>query len=149
MMPTSITSEQCQAARRKLVQQVEQGAPVSGAWRLCPIPIHRTTVYRPLKRIQREDAHAFINGRHRCPVKLRGEILAFLTDDCQSHPSASSPELQSFLVERFGLGVEHQSTEPGASCSWFESPVGATRKKPKTGMMIASGFHEQAGGFSC
>lgn len=105
MMPTSITPEQRQAARREVVRQVKQGTPVSEARRLCPIPMHRTTVYRLLKRTRREGEQAFIDGRHGHPVKLRGEILTFLTDYCQSHPSAPSAEVQSLLAESFGLSV--------------------------------------------
>ncbi len=104
-MQMPVTPEQRQAAKRELVRQMKQGTTVSDARRLCPVPMHRTTVYRLLKRTQREGEQAFTEGRHGHPVKLRGEILTFLTDYCQSHPSAPSAEVQSLLVERFGLSV--------------------------------------------
>jgi transposase len=104
-MQTPVTPEQRQAAKREMVRQVEQGTTVSDARRLCPVPMHRTTVYRLLKRTQREGEQAFIEGRHGHPVKLRGEILTFLLDYCQSHPSAPSAEVQHLLAERFGLSV--------------------------------------------
>lgn len=104
-MQTSVTPEQRQAAKREMVRQVEQGTTVSDARRLCPVPMHRTTVYRLLKRTQREGEQAFIEGRHGHPVKLRGEILTFLLDYCQGHPSAPSAEVQHLLAERFGLSV--------------------------------------------
>jgi hypothetical protein len=53
-MQATLTPEQRLEARREIVRQVEQGTPVSGARRLCPIPMHRTTVYRLLKRTERE-----------------------------------------------------------------------------------------------
>jgi transposase len=93
-MQMPVTPEQRQAAKRELVRQVKQGTTVSDARRLCPVPMHRTTVYRLLKGTQREGEQAFIEGRRGHPVKLRGEILTFLTDDCQSHPSAPSAEVQ-------------------------------------------------------
>lgn len=92
-MQTAVTRDQRQAARREMVRQAESGIPVSDVCRLCPIPMHRTTVYRLLKRSQQEGERAFIDGRHGHPVKLRGEILAFLLDFCQRHPSASSAEV--------------------------------------------------------
>ncbi len=104
-MQTPITPEQRQAAKREIVRQVEQGTTVSDARRLCPVPMHRTTVYRLLKRAQREGERAFIEGRHGHPVKLRGEILTWVTDYCQSHPSAPSAEVQHLLAERFGLSA--------------------------------------------
>ena len=130
-MQTPITPEQRQATRREMIRQVEQGTTVSDARRLCPVPMHRTTVYRLLKRTQREGEQAFIEGRHGHPVKLRGEILTWVADYCQSHPSAPSAEVQHLLGSALWPLSERQSTEPGASCSWLESPVGATRKKSR------------------
>lgn len=67
--------------------------------------MHRTTVYRLLKRSQQEGEQAFIDGRHGHSVKLRGEILIFVRDYCQRHPSAPSAEVQHLLAEHFGLSV--------------------------------------------
>jgi transposase len=102
---TPVTPEQRQAAKREIVRQVEQGTTVSDARLHSPVPMHRTTVYRLLKRTQREGEQAFIEGRHGHPVKLRGEILNFLLDYCRNHPSAPSAEVQHLLAERFGLSV--------------------------------------------
>ncbi len=51
MMSLVVTMDQRQAVRREMIQQMEQGATASDVRRLCPIPIHRTTVYRLLKRV--------------------------------------------------------------------------------------------------
>jgi len=45
-MQMPVTPEQRQAVRRKIVRQVEHGMTATEARRLCPIPMHRTTVYR-------------------------------------------------------------------------------------------------------
>ncbi len=48
---------------------------------------------------------AFNDGRHGHPVKLRGEIRAFLLEHCQNHASAASREIQRLVAERFGISV--------------------------------------------
>src|SRR5215470_3172759 len=78
------------AARQEIVRQVELGATVSEARRRCSVPMHRTTVYRLLKRVEREGEHAFVERRHGHPVKLRREVLSFVLDYCQSHPFTAS-----------------------------------------------------------
>jgi len=79
-MQTPITPEQRQTARREIVQQVEQGATASEARMRSPVSMHRTTVYRLLKRVQREGEDAFNDGRHGHPVKLRGDVLTWMLD---------------------------------------------------------------------
>jgi len=64
--------------------------------------MHRTTVYRLLKRVQREGESGFADGRHGHPVKLRGEVLTCLMEHCQTNPSVSSAQVQRAIVERFG-----------------------------------------------
>lgn len=93
------------AARQEIVRQVELGAAASEARRRCPVPMHRTTVYRLLKRVEREGEHAFVEKRHGHPVKLRGEVLTFVLDYCQNHTSAASREVQRLVAERFGITV--------------------------------------------
>ncbi len=99
------TQQARQVARREIVRQVEQGVTASEARRHCPVPMHRTTVYRLLKRVQAEGEYAFIERRHGHPTKLRGEVLTWMLDHCQSHPSTSSADVQRRLSERFGLSV--------------------------------------------
>lgn len=94
-----------QAARRELVRSVQEGMTAREARRRCPVQIHRTTVYRLLKRVKREGEQALAERRHGHPVKLRGEVLTFLLDYCQSHPAISSAEVQHLLAERFALSV--------------------------------------------
>lgn len=92
-------------ARQELVQQVKLGISASDARRRCPVPMHRTTVYRLLKRVQIEGESALVDGRHGHPVKLRGEVLMFVTNHCQNHPSVSSSTVQRLVAERFNLSV--------------------------------------------
>ncbi len=94
-----------QAARRAIVRQVELGTTASEARRRCPVSMHRTTVYRLLKRVQREGEYAFVERRHGHPVKLRGEVRTFMLDYCQNHTSVTSCEVQRCISERFGLCV--------------------------------------------
>lgn len=111
IMPIGVTAEQRQisrarqAARRELVRSVEEGMTAREAHRRCPVRMHRTTVYRLLKRIEREGEQALAEQRHGHPVKLRGEVLTWMLNYCQSHISASSSQVQRCLTERFGLSV--------------------------------------------
>lgn len=111
IMPIVATADQRQipharqAARRELVQSLEEGMTAREAHRRCPVQIHRTTVYRLLKRVKREGEQALAERRHGHPAKLRGEVLTFLLDYCQSHPAISSAEVQQRLSERFALSV--------------------------------------------
>jgi putative transposase len=94
-----------QAARRELVRSVQEGMTAREACGRCPVQIHRTTVYRLLSRVKREGEQALAERRHGHPVKLRGEVLTFLLDYCQSHPAISSAEVQHLLTERFARSV--------------------------------------------
>ncbi len=67
--------------------------------------MHRTTVYRLLKRVQHEGEQAYIDQRHGHPTKLRGDVLTWVLNYCQSHVAASSSEVQRRLTERFGLPI--------------------------------------------
>ena len=102
-MQPPVTPEQRQAARREIVRQVEQGVSAQEARVHSAVPMHRTTVYRLLKRVQSEGESGFTDGRHGHPVKLRGEALTFLKEHCQSNPSVSSLAVQGLLYEHFGL----------------------------------------------
>ena len=116
-MQITVTSKLRQAVKREIVRQIEQGVSAKLARLHSAVPMDRTTVYRLLKRVQREGESAFTDGRHGHPVKLRGEILTFLLGYCQSHPSAKSAEVQHLLGSALWSLSERQSTEPGASCS--------------------------------
>jgi transposase len=104
-MPTTVTPQQRQAARREIVRQVELGASAHVARVHSAISMHRTTVYRLLKRVQREGEQALIDGRHGHPVKLRGEVLALVCEHCQKNPCVSSSTVQRLLHERFEMGI--------------------------------------------
>ena len=83
--------------------------------------MHRTTVYRLLKRVEREGEQALVDRRHGHPVKLRGEVLTFVLDYCQNHASAASREVQRLVAERFGLSISVSQREPRACRSRAES----------------------------
>jgi transposase len=107
-MPAVVSPGQYQvrlAAKRELVRQVEFGATASEARRRCPVPMHRTTVYRLLKRVEQEGEHVLAERRHGHPVKLRGEVLTFVLDYCQNHAAVASHEVQYLVAERFGITV--------------------------------------------
>jgi transposase len=107
-MPLVVTPDQRharQATRRELVRSVEEGMTTREARRCCPVRMHRTTVYRLLKRVEREGEQALAEWRHGHPTKLRGEVLIWMLDDCQSHPAATSREVQKFLADRFGFSI--------------------------------------------
>jgi transposase len=107
-MPPMVVPGQRQArqmARQEIVRQVELGATVAEAQRRCSIPMHRTTVYRLLKRVEREGEQVYAERRHGYPVKLRGEVLTFVLEYCQNHASVASCEVQRQVSERFNLSV--------------------------------------------
>ncbi|BCL78849.1 hypothetical protein ccbrp13_13140 [Ktedonobacteria bacterium brp13] len=100
-MPATVTPQQRQVAKREIVRDIEQGVSAREARVRSAVPMHRTTVYRLLKRIEREGENGFADGRHGHPVKLRGEVLTFLIESCQAVPSVASSELQHAIRERF------------------------------------------------
>jgi len=104
MQPT-VAPEQRQAAKRQMIEQIEQGASVQQARSQSEVPMHRATVYRLLKRVRAEGETAYTDGRHGHPIKLRGEGRTFLIEVCQATPSISSSVLQQDIQERFGLSM--------------------------------------------
>jgi transposase len=127
---TSVASDQRQAARREIVRQVEQGTTASVARVGSVVPMHRTTIYRLLKRVQSEGEKALTDGRHGHPVKLRGEVLTFVKEHCQSHPFVPSSALQRLLSERFNLSVSvSQLNRARAALGLSRKPVPREKKR--------------------
>jgi transposase len=104
-MPTNVTPEQRRVAKQEIVKTVRQGVSASVARERSGIPLHRTTVYRLLKRVQSNEERAFVDGRHGHAVKLRGEVLIDLSERCQASPDLPSSALQGALQECFSLTV--------------------------------------------
>jgi transposase len=107
-MPPVVTPDQRQgreAACREIVRDVEHRMTVTQARRRCSVSMHRSTVYRLLKRVEREGEDALVERRHGHPIKLRGEVLAFVLDYCQGRASAASCEVQRCISEQFGIAV--------------------------------------------
>src|SRR5215469_18397933 len=96
-MQPMVAPEQRQAAKRRMIEQIEQGASVQQARSQSEVHMHRATVYRLLKRVRAEGAMAYADGRHGHPIKLRGEVRTFLIEVYQATPSISSPVLQQAI----------------------------------------------------
>ncbi len=58
-MQPMVSSEQRQAAKRQMIEQIEQGVSVQQAKSHSAIPMHRATVYRLLKRARAEGETAY------------------------------------------------------------------------------------------
>jgi len=104
MRPT-VSPEQRQEAKHQVIEQIEQGASVQQARSHSAVPMHRATVYRLLKRVRAEGEAAYRDERHGHPIKVRGEVRAFLIEVCQATPSVSSPVVQQAIQERFRLSI--------------------------------------------
>lgn len=101
-MPSTVTPQQRQAAKREIVRAISQGVSRSEARSQSPVPMHRVTVYRLLKRVESEGEGAFTDGRHGHPYVLCGETLTFVIEHCQAQPHISSSVLQREIGEQFG-----------------------------------------------
>ena len=97
--------------------------------------MHRSTVYRLLKRVECEGEHAFAERRHGHPTKLRGEVLTCVLDYCQNHVSAASREAQRLVAERFGLSVSV------SQLNRLRATDGLSRKEPPREKKAANWRH--------
>lgn len=133
-MPPVVTPDQRQgreAACREIVRDVEHGMTVTQARRRCSVSMHRSTAYRLPKRVEREGEDALVERRHGHPIKLRGEVLAFVLDYCQGRASAASCEVQRCISEQFGIAVSVSQRESRARRSRAEPPDNPARKKSR------------------
>ncbi|HEX4206457.1 MAG TPA: hypothetical protein VHZ51_20110 [Ktedonobacteraceae bacterium] len=137
-VPPVVAPDQRQAwgsTRQELVRQVALGATVSEALRRCSVPMHRSTVYRLLKRVECEGEHAFVERRHGHPVKLCGEVLTCVLDYCQNHASIASCEVQRLVAERFSLSVSI------SQLNRVRAAHGLSRKNPPREKKAENGPH--------
>ena len=102
-MTPIISREQRQNAKRQMMELIERGTSVRQAQRKTPVPMHRTTIYRLLKRVQTDGENAYTDGRYGHPTKVRGEVRTFLVEYYQVTPSPSSTQLQQAIEQRFRL----------------------------------------------
>ena len=131
-MLTNVTPEQRRRAKQEIVKAVRQGVSASVARERSEVPMHRTTVYRLLKRVQSDEIGAFVDGRHGHAVKLRGEVLTFLTQWCQAHSDLPSSALQCAIQECFSLSVSiSQLNRVRASLGLTCQPVTREKKVQK------------------
>jgi transposase len=128
-MIATITEEQRQAAKRQIVEHIKQGASVEETRTAAAVLMHRTTVYRLLRRTQTEGEAAFSDERHGHPVKLRGEVRTFLIVFCQASPSLPSPALQTALQDRFGLTISVSQLNRVRAALGLRSPGNRLEKK--------------------
>ena len=84
---------------------------ISDARRRCPVPVHRSTVYRLLGRVEREGEQEFVERRHGHSTKFQGEVLTVVLDYCQHHASVASREVQHLVAEGLGLCVSVSQRE--------------------------------------
>jgi hypothetical protein len=97
-MHTAITPQRRREAKREILEQIKRGASVEQARSESLLLIHRATIYRLLKRAQSDEERAFVDGRHGHAVKLRGDVLTFLTEHCHTCPI--SPVLRYNALSR-------------------------------------------------
>ncbi len=131
-MPQMGSPKPRQAAKSKLVRLMEQGVSVREARMSSAVPMHRTTVYRLLKRVQSEGEGALTDGRHGHPVKLRGDALVLLREYCQANPCVSSSVVQHLMQERFSLCISvSQLNRVRANLGLTRKPVPREKKAQK------------------
>lgn len=133
---TRIPSDQLQtrqAAKREIVQRVGQGFTASEARQCCPIPMHRTTVYRLLKRVEREGGQALMERRHGHLSILRGDVLTWVIEYCQSQAATASSELQRLVAERFRLSVSVSQLNRVRAAHGVQRVPPSARKKAENG----------------
>ncbi|HEX4206861.1 MAG TPA: helix-turn-helix domain-containing protein [Ktedonobacteraceae bacterium] len=131
-MQSTVTLKPRQVVRCEMVRQMGQGVSVREAMMNSAVPMHRTTVYRLLKRVQSEGESALTDGRHGHPIKLRGEALALVREHCQADPYVSSSVVQHLLQEYFSLRVSvSQLNRVRASLGLPRKPVPREKKAKK------------------
>ena len=64
-MQLTVSSEQHQAAKRQMIEQIEQGAAVKQIRSHSAVRMHRAIVYRLLKRLRAEGELAYKEHMHR------------------------------------------------------------------------------------
>jgi transposase len=132
MIPTKVTPEQRRAAKQEIIKGVQQGHSAKVARDRSPVQMHRTTVYRLLKRVQSAGANALTDGRHGHPAKLRGDVLALVCEHCQGNPCVSSSSVERLLLERFGVSVSvSQLNRVRASLGLTRQPIPREKKAHK------------------
>ncbi len=104
-MQAALTPQQRREAKQEILEQIKQGMSVEQARSASRVPIHRATIYRLLKRAQNNEEGSVLDGRHGHAIKLRGEVLTFLTEHCLVSPDVSSLVLQGAIQKRFSLPV--------------------------------------------
>jgi hypothetical protein len=73
-------------------------------------------------------------------------VLAFVLDYCQGRASAASCEVKRCISEQFGIAVSVSQRNRVRAAYGLSRWTIPREKKPKTGIFIASGSHEQAQG---
>jgi putative transposase len=131
-MRAAVTTQQRQEAKREIIEHIKQGGSVELARNESRVQMHRATIYRLLKRVQSDEEKAFVDGRHGHAVKLRGEVLTFLTERCQTSLDLPSSALQCAIQERFSLTVSiSQLNRVRASLGLTRKPVPREKKAQK------------------
>ena len=88
-------------ARVQVVEAMEQGLPWHETASRAGLQISQSTAYRLRQRMRQGGEQALQEGRHGHPIKLRGEVRAFLEEACRQNPHTPSHEIQTQLAKRF------------------------------------------------
>lgn len=102
-MLTTVTPAQRRAAKQHLLADLQNGYSVQETQARAVIPCHPATIYRLRQRFRADPVTVLEDGRHGHPVKLRGEVRAWLVALCQEKPHTPSHIVQAALQGRFGL----------------------------------------------
>ena len=104
-MQTTVTLAQRRAAKQQFLADLQEGFSVQETQARAAFPWHPATIYRLRQRLRADPVTALDDGRHGHPIKLHGEVRAWLVAFCQETPRTPSHVVQAALQERFGLLV--------------------------------------------
>jgi transposase len=118
-------------ARVQVVEAMEQGLSWHEAAKRAGLQISQSTAYRLRQRMRQGGKSALREGRHRHPIKLRGEVRKFLEEAYRQAPHTPSHEVQAQLAERFSLSVSvSQINRVRATLGVSNPPQSAKKKYP-------------------
>jgi len=115
-----------QAAKKVLVELMQEGCNWKKASEEAGIEVTRTTAYSWWKKYREQGERGLQDGRHGHIAKMREPILRWLETMCGYEPSISSEKIHKMLQEQFGLviSITHLNRTRAAH--------GWTRKKKST-----------------
>ena len=116
-------------ARIQVVEGMEQGLPWHEAAKRAGLQISQATAYRLRQRMRQGGKPALREGRHRHPVKLRGEVRQWLEQTCRQAPATPSHAIQTQLAQRFSLQVSVSQINRARATLGVSNPPQSAKKK--------------------